>query len=63
MQMSFFIFYLKEILFLKYIFEHGEVSDRDEFFNLIDTQVSPEVGETIMSLAVQLREEGLSESE
>ncbi|MFY7790431.1 MAG: Rpn family recombination-promoting nuclease/putative transposase [Polynucleobacter sp.] len=48
---------------LQYMLERGEVSDRDEFFNLIDTQVSPEVGETIMSLAVQLREEGRLEGQ
>jgi predicted transposase/invertase (TIGR01784 family) len=43
---------------LQYILERGEISDQDEFFKLIDTKISPEVGEQIMSLATQLKEEG-----
>ncbi|MBA2650536.1 MAG: Rpn family recombination-promoting nuclease/putative transposase [Legionella sp.] len=43
---------------LQYIIERGEISDKDEFFNLIDTKISPEVGEQIMSLAKELKEEG-----
>jgi predicted transposase/invertase (TIGR01784 family) len=46
---------------LQYLLERGELSDKDEFFKLIDTQISHEVGEKIMSLAEQLKEEGLIE--
>ncbi|MFT4060606.1 MAG: Rpn family recombination-promoting nuclease/putative transposase [Legionella sp.] len=43
---------------LQYLLERGELSDKDAFFKLIDTQISHEVGEKIMSLAEQLKEEG-----
>lgn len=43
---------------LQYLLERGELSDKEAFFELIDTQISHEVGEKIMSLAEQLREEG-----
>ena len=46
---------------LQYILERGEINDPSEFFKLIDTQISPEVGEHIMSLATQLRKEGREE--
>jgi recombination-promoting nuclease RpnB len=46
---------------LQYLLERGELSDRDAFFTLIDTEISPEVGENIMSLAEQLRQEGKQE--
>ncbi len=36
----------------------GELSDKEAFFKLIDTKISHEVGEKIMSLAEQLKEEG-----
>jgi recombination-promoting nuclease RpnB len=48
---------------LQYLLERGELSDKDAFFKLIDTQVSREVGEKIMSLAEQLKEEGRIEGE
>jgi predicted transposase/invertase (TIGR01784 family) len=43
---------------LQYLLERGELSDKDAFFNLIDQQISHQVGEKIMSLAQQLRQEG-----
>lgn len=43
---------------LQYMIERGEISDKDAFFNLVDTKISHEVGEQIMSLATQLKEEG-----
>lgn len=48
---------------LQYLLERGELSDKDAFFKLIDTQISHEVGEKIMSLAEQLKEEGRIEGE
>ncbi|OJY54836.1 MAG: hypothetical protein BGO90_10405 [Legionella sp. 40-6] len=48
---------------LQYLLERGELSDREAFFKLIDTQISHEVGEKIMSLAEQLKEEGRIEGE
>ncbi|CAM4500636.1 MAG: ISNCY family transposase ISPlu22 [Legionella sp.] len=46
---------------LQYLLERGELSDKDAFFKLIDTQISHEVGEKIMSLAEQLKAEGKNE--
>ena len=46
---------------LQYLLERGELSDKEAFFKLIDTQISHEVGEKIMSLAEQLKEEGKNE--
>ena len=46
---------------LQYLLERGELSDREAFFKLIDTQISHEVGEKIMSLAEQLKAEGRAE--
>lgn len=43
---------------LQYILERGEISNPSAFFQLIDTKISPEVGEHIMSLAIKLKEEG-----
>lgn len=48
---------------LQYLLERGELSDKDAFFNLIDQQISHQVGEKIMSLAEQLRQEGIREGE
>lgn len=48
---------------LQYLLERGELSDKEAFFKLIDTQISHEVGEKIMSLAEQLKEEGRTEKE
>jgi recombination-promoting nuclease RpnB len=46
---------------LQYLLKRGELSDKDAFFALIDTEISPKVGENIMSLAEQLRQEGRQE--
>lgn len=46
-------------MMLQYIVDRGEISDQNEFFKLIETQISPELGENIMSLAKQLREEDI----
>lgn len=43
---------------LQYLLERGELSDKEAFFELIDTKISHEVGDKIMSLAEQLKEEG-----
>lgn len=46
------------VLVLQYWLEWGELSDKNAFFNLIDSEISHESGEKIMTLAEQLREEG-----
>ena len=46
---------------LQYLLERGELSDKEAFFKLIDTEISHEVGEKIMSLAEQLKKEGREE--
>jgi len=43
---------------LQYVLERGELKDKQAFFELINAKISPEVGETIMSLAEQLKAEG-----
>lgn len=43
---------------LQYVLESAELSSDQEFFNLINTQISDEEGEKIMSLAEKLRLEG-----
>ena len=43
---------------LQYVLERGELSDENELFNLINTAISHEAGEVIMSLAEKLRLEG-----
>ena len=43
---------------LQYILERGELKDKQAFFELINAKISPEIGETIMSLAEQLKAEG-----
>ena len=43
---------------LQYLLERGELSDKEAFFNLIEQQISHQVGEKIMSLSEQLRQEG-----
>jgi recombination-promoting nuclease RpnB len=57
--------YLNEIggreyieIVLQYLLERGELSDEKSFFELVDTKISHEVGEKIMSLAERLREKG-----
>lgn len=51
------------VIVLQYLLVRGELSDKEAFFKLIDTQISHEAGETIMSLAEQLKEEGRIEKE
>ncbi len=46
---------------LQYLLEKGEIKDRKGFFELINTEISPETGENIMTLAEQLRAEGITE--
>jgi predicted transposase/invertase (TIGR01784 family) len=46
---------------LQYILERGELKDQQAFFELINKRISPEVGEKIMSLAEQLKAEGIAE--
>lgn len=48
-------------LVLQYILERGELKDQQAFFDLINTRISPEVGEKVMSLAEQLKAEGKAE--
>ncbi len=47
---------------LQYLLERAELKDRQKFFELINTQISPEVGEKVMSLAEQFKAEGKIES-
>lgn len=44
---------------LQYALERGELKNKKAFFELINTQVSSEVGEKMMTLAEQLIEEGM----
>lgn len=44
---------------LQYVLERGEMNDKEAFNRLIKTQVSPEVGEKVMSLGEQLYAEGI----
>jgi len=41
--------------------ERGEIKDRQAFYKLITSQISTEIGGTIMSLSEQLRYEGQQE--
>jgi len=43
---------------LQYVLERGELKDREQFFELINDNISHEVGGDIMTLAEQLKEEG-----
>ena len=43
---------------LQYASERGELKNKQAFFELINTQISSEVGETIMTLAEQLKADG-----
>ena len=43
---------------LEYMFERGELSDRQNFFQLIQHEISPDVGEKVMTLSEQFRAEG-----
>ncbi len=44
---------------LQYILERGELSNKDAFFDIIEENMSPEVGENTMTIAEQLRIEGM----
>lgn len=44
---------------LTYILDRGELDNKEAFFKLIQTQLSPEVGEKVMTIAEQLVEQGL----
>ena len=48
---------------LQYFLERGEIKNKDQFFELINDNISHEVGGDIMTLAEQLREEGKSEGQ
>lgn len=48
-------------IILQYIYERAELKDQDAFFSLITTEISPDVGEKIMTLAEQMRHKGLQE--
>lgn len=43
---------------LQYALESGEFSDEEQFFNLINTSISHEAGESIMSLAKKIEHRG-----
>ena len=45
---------------LQYALERGELRNKRAFFELINTQISSEVGEKIMTLAEQLIDEGMA---
>ncbi len=46
---------------LQYFLERGEIKSKEQFFELINDNISHEVGGDIMTLAEQLREEGQRE--
>ncbi|MEQ1790244.1 MAG: Rpn family recombination-promoting nuclease/putative transposase [Rickettsiales bacterium] len=46
---------------LQYALERGELKDKRAFFDLINTKISSEVGEKIMTLAEQIKAEGIAE--
>lgn len=46
---------------LQYTLECGQIENRQAFFKLINTRISSEVGEKIMTLGEQLRAEGILE--
>jgi len=48
---------------LQYVLERGELKDREQFFELINDNISHEVGGDIMTLAEQIRDEGRIEGE
>jgi predicted transposase/invertase (TIGR01784 family) len=43
---------------LQYLLERGELKNKQAFFELINVKISPEVGDKVMTLAEQLKEEG-----
>jgi recombination-promoting nuclease RpnB len=46
---------------LIYILDRGELSNKDAFIDLIKTKLTPEVGEKIMTIAEQLKAEGMQQ--
>ena len=48
-------------ILLQYTFSKGEVTDDDAFFDLIRTQISPEIEESVMSLAKKFQQKGRQE--
>jgi predicted transposase/invertase (TIGR01784 family) len=48
---------------LKYLLAAGEVEDKEAFFDTVRTHLSPEAGETIMSIAQQIRTESEARGE
>jgi predicted transposase/invertase (TIGR01784 family) len=48
-------------LVLTYILDRGEISDKKTFFKLIKAELSNETGEKIMTIAEQLRTEGIQQ--
>ncbi len=43
---------------LQYALARGEINDKEEFFDLINTRISPKTGESVMTLGDRLRYEG-----
>lgn len=50
--------YAEGIIF--YILDRGEI-DKEDFLEKIQTQLSPEIGEDVMTVAEQLRQEGIQQ--
>ena len=44
-------------------FKSGELEDKDTFIDLVQSSLSPEVGEKVMTIAEQLRREGEARGE
>lgn len=45
-------------IILQYIIERSELVNKDAFFTIINTEISADMGDKIMTLAEQLRQEG-----
>ena|SRR5690242_15722760 len=46
---------------LTYILDRGELSNQNTFFNLVKTNLASDVGEKIMTIAEQLKAEGMQQ--
>jgi recombination-promoting nuclease RpnB len=46
---------------LVYILNRGELNDKETFLNLVKTKLAPEAGEKIMTIAEQLKAEGIQQ--
>lgn len=46
---------------LTYILDRGELSNKDTFIDLVKTRLAPDVGEKIMTIAEQLKAEGMQQ--